>query len=262
MAKTVKFTKKQIIIGVVMIVIALILLPILILNIILIAKGSNDSPYPPDIGGIAPMVVSTGSMTGTRQGSFPEGSLIFIHILSPDEVNSLETDDVITYYITNSDGSRSYITHRIVQVNKASDGTVDSFITRGDANSSDDVNPVSPENVVGEYSWHIAGIGAFIEFMQTPVGIIVVVGIPVIAFIAYDVIRITLYNRSVRVQASADRALAEKDEEIARLRALVGEQSPSAEDGKPSENVLEAAKEAPEEKLRDPSKQTEEQPAE
>lgn len=45
----------------VMIVLTLILLPILVMNIILIAKGSSGSLVPPDIGGVAPLNVTSGS---------------------------------------------------------------------------------------------------------------------------------------------------------------------------------------------------------
>ena len=86
-------------------------------------------------------------------------------------------------------------------------------------------------------------------FLQTPVGILVFVGIPVVAFIAYDAIRITLYNRKVKQQAQTDKALADKDEEIARLRALVDQQqadpAPSAGQSAPPEVIeIEAEVEA------------------
>ena len=60
-------------------------------------------------------------------------------------------------------------------------------------------------------------------FLQTPAGILVFVGIPVVAFIAYDAIRITLNNRKVKEQERSEKLIQDKDEEIARLRALVGE---------------------------------------
>lgn len=64
-------------------------------------------------------------------------------------------------------------------------------------------------------------------FLQTPAGILVFVGIPVVAFIAYDAIRITLNNRKVKEQERSEKLIQDKDEEIARLRALVGETSGS-----------------------------------
>ena len=221
----------------VMIVLTLILLPILVMNIILIAKGSSGSLVPPDIGGVAPLVVTTGSMDGDREDSFPEGSLIFVRILSDEEEKSqLAVDDVITYYLEQSDESIIYITHRIVAVNYADDGTVSSFITRGDANGmSNDPDPVPLSNVVGQYQSCIPVVGYIVGWLQNPVVIGFVVGVPVVAFIAYDVIRITLYNRRLNEQSANDKALADKDEEIARLRAMLGEgAAQSCENGEQS----------------------------
>lgn len=219
-----KFSKGGIVSAVIMGLLTLILLPILIVNIVLIVKGSGGGVVPPDIFGIAPLAVTTGSMDGDSDDSFTEGALIFIDVLSDEEKRSLKQDDIITYYIEGSEGI-SYITHRIVSINYSSDGTTPlTFVTRGDANNSNDPNPVSVENVVGRCVYSIGGVGAFAMFLQTPVGILVFVGIPVVAFIAYDAIRITLYNRKVKQQAQTDKALADKDEEIARLRALVDQQ--------------------------------------
>lgn len=221
----------------VMIVLTLILLPILVMNIILIAKGSSGSLVPPDIGGVAPLVVTTGSMEGDREDSFPQGSLIFVDILSDEEEKSqLAVDDVITYYLEQSDESIIYITHRIVAVNYADDGTVSSFITRGDANGmSNDPEPVPLSNVVGQYQSCIPVVGYIVGWLQNPVVIGFVVGVPVVAFIAYDVIRITLYNRRLNEQSANDKALADKDEEIARLRAMLGEgAAQSCENGEQS----------------------------
>lgn len=220
----------------VMIVLTLILLPILVMNIILIAKGSSGSLVPPDIGGVAPLNVTSGSMEGDREDSFPQGSLIFVDILSDEEKLSLAVDDVITYYLEQSDESIIYITHRIVAVNYADDGTVSSFITRGDANGmSNDPEPVPLSNVVGQYQSCIPVVGYIVGWLQNPVVIGFVVGVPVVAFIAYDVIRITLYNRRLNEQTANDKALADKDEEIARLRAMLGEgAAQSCENGEQS----------------------------
>lgn len=77
------------------------------------------------------------------------------------------------------------------------------------------------ESVVGKCVGSIGGLGDFAMFMQTPVGILVFVGVPVLLYIAYDVTRVVLYNR----RAEKSKELQEKDDEIQRLRALVEKQS-------------------------------------
>ena len=59
-------------------------------------------------------------------------------------------------------------------------------------------------------------------YMQTPLGIVIVVGIPILLYIVYDVTRITIYNRRVKADVETD-ADSEKDKEIRRLQQLLAE---------------------------------------
>ena len=214
---------------IVLIVLAVLFVPILIVNLTLIIKGSLHSDVPPDVFGVAPMAVASGSMSGDAEDCFDEGALIFVTLLDNEE-----KQDLVTYYT-----GGVFVTHRIIEVERGGSGEIVSFITKGDANDSDDgVVPIG--NVVGICTGSVAGLGDFALFMQTPMGILVFVGIPVVIFIAFDVIRVTLQRRrqaeaAAAGDASAD-ALAEKDEEIRRLRAMLGEQNASAAaDGSASE---------------------------
>ena len=227
-----KWSKGGIVSAIVMGVLTLILLPVLIINVTLIIKGSQGGDAPPDVFGIAPLAVTSPSMTGSNPDSFGEGALIFVKILSGEEKQTLKEGDIVTYHTTDAVSDQPiYVTHRIVKVN-SDEGKIVSVVTQGDANTSDD-GAIAIDFVVGKCVGSVEGLGAFAMFLQTPVGILVFVGIPVIAFIAYDAIRITLYNRKVAVQEKSDKLLADKDEEIARLRAMLGEdaggQSPAAE---------------------------------
>lgn len=205
-----------------MIVCTIILLPVLVINLTLIIKGSINRDLPPDIFGIAPLAVTTGSMAGDKEGSFEEGALLLVKLLDETEVKSLKEGDVITF-----SSSDIYVTHRIVSVNRDEAGEVISFVTQGDANNVTD-GSIPVANVIGKCVGSIGGLGGFALFLQTPTGILVVVGIPVLLYIVYDILRIRLYNR--RVEAEKGDALKEKEEEIERLRALV-----QAQDGQDPE---------------------------
>ncbi len=209
---------------VVMIVLSVILIPIFAINLTLIIKGSVNQSVPPDVFGIAPLAVTSPSMNGDREDSFDEGALIFVHILDDEEKQSLQVDDIVTFRA--ADGA--YVTHRIVAVNRDEGGVLQSVTTRGDANDVTD-GSIPLSNVVGRMQGSVAGLGEFAMFLQTPVGILVFIGVPVLLFIAYDVTRIVLYNRKVkaeaaREEASAKEELRRRDEELERLRALVREQ--------------------------------------
>lgn len=208
---------------IVLIVLAVLFVPILIINLTLIVKGSLHDDVPPDIFGVAPLAVASGSMSGDADDCFDEGALIFVDLLEGEEKQSLQEGQIVTYYT-----GEVFVTHRIISVERAEDGRITGFITKGDANNTDDgVVPVG--NVVGLCTGSVAGLGDFALFMQTPMGILVFVGIPVVIFIAFDVIRITLERRRQRAASDGSSAeLAEKDEEIRRLRAMLGEQNAAA----------------------------------
>ena len=174
-----------------MIVLAVILVPVLLINLTLIVKGSIYPDSPPDVFGIAPLAVTSGSMKGDEKGSFDEGALIFVKKLSASDKNNLEAGDVITFL---TDGV--YVTHRIVSVNKNSSGDSVSFVTKGDANNVSD-GAIPAQNVFGKCVGSVAGLGGFMLFLLTPAGILLFVGLPILIYVAVDVLLITLHNRKV-----------------------------------------------------------------
>lgn len=88
--------------------------------------------------------------SGSMEPNFPEDSLIFVKMVDPSE---LQADDVITFTV---DEKGTLVTHRIVAVLKDER----SFITRGDANNTNDPSTVPFGNVVGKAELCLPGIGA------------------------------------------------------------------------------------------------------
>ncbi len=75
--------------------------------------------------------------------------------------------DVITFYDSESD---AYITHRIILVSG------DSYATKGDANDSADNFSVPKSAVVGKVVAVWKGFGKVVSFLQSPLGLVCVVG--------------------------------------------------------------------------------------
>ena len=217
--------KNAVMIGVIVALIV-VLLPLLIINLTLIIKGSLNPDMPPDLFGTAPLAVTTDAMAGEEEGCFSDGALIFVKLLEEDEKETLKEGDVITFR-----SEELFVTYRITEVVRGEDGSVHSFRAIGDKDAKEGVNvplTVSPENVIGVVTGSVAGLGGFAMFLQTPVGVLVFVGIPVVAYLIYDISRIALSNK--RAKAAQGEKLREKDEEIARLKAMVGEAPDAAEE--------------------------------
>lgn len=120
--------------------------------------------------------------TGSMEPEIPAGSLVFVQGVP---VESLGNGDVITFKSQQNEGVT--ITHRIV--NEAPlDGGLERFVTKGDANDAPD--PVVYANqVVGKVQASVPGVGSFMDFAKSPLGLILLIYIPAL-LIAISEIRL------------------------------------------------------------------------
>jgi len=181
---------------------------ILVCNTIIIAKGTISPERPPNILGTTPMVVLSGSMSGDAEDHIEAGDLIFTKTVDPD---TLEKGDIIAFM---EKDSMIVTTHRIVDTIKTSDGEVE-FVTKGDANNTNDQSTVSKEDVVGVYTHRIPKLGDFAMFLQEPLGMILFIGGPILAFILYD------YIRRKKNSDKVDKEKKELEAEVKRLENMI-----------------------------------------
>ena len=99
--------------------------------------------------------VLTPSMTPT----IPVGSMVLVKRVEPVE---LREGDIVTYS-TSLSGS-VVVTHRINQVILSEDGLT--FITKGDANQVEDINPISASQIIGRVNLIIPHFGSVIAYVQ------------------------------------------------------------------------------------------------
>ena len=160
-------------------VLCVIFAVMLVGNLTIIIKGIIHPGLPPSVLGVTPMVVQSGSMSGSAKDHIEVGDLIFT--VKPD-VDKLKAGDIISYM----DGQIA-VTHRIVAVETGADGKR-SFLTKGDANNTED--PLVSEDVVfGLYKGRIPKLGDFAMFLQKPLGMVIFIGVPVCAFVVWDILR-------------------------------------------------------------------------
>ena len=180
---------------------------LLVCNVTIIVKGTLHPETPPSVFGVAPMVVLSGSMSGTAEGHIEVGDLIFATAADTDK---LQVGDVVSFMEDNV-----VVTHRIVEITADESGKKQ-FITKGDANNAADP-PIYADTVIGICRGRIPKLGDFAMFLQKPLGMAVFIGIPVCAFIVGDVIR---RRRDARRE---NEETARLRSELEKLRAAAGE---------------------------------------
>jgi len=137
-----------------------IAIPLLIMACIIMYKANRYPDKIPDVFGIKPMIVLSGSM----ETSIYTGDLVFVKMVDPQ---TLKESDVIAF----RNEEDKVTTHRIIEIVKENGQTL--FRTKGDNNSVEDANLVKTEDVEGVYFSRIAKVGNFLMFMQQPIGLAV-----------------------------------------------------------------------------------------
>lgn len=170
-----KEKKKVSLSGVIGVILSVIFIPIIIINIILIVSSYINTDEIPGVFGIKPAVVLSGSM----EPAIKPGDLIFIH---ETDTGKLKEGDVICYL-----SSGKAVTHRIADISEG-EGGEQRYVTRGDANNTEDRLAVTVDQVQGVWrGGRIGGLGNFILFMQTTTGIIIFIICPLLIFFIWDI---------------------------------------------------------------------------
>ncbi len=150
-----------------------ILIPILAINLWIIVQFKSNNEKVPSVFGYKPFIVLSGSM----ESDIRKGDLIITKETDP---SSLKTNDIIAF----RDAEKTITTHRIIEI-VTNDGK-NYFITKGDNNSTQDLNLVALEDVEGIYVTRIPGIGSMMNSLSKPTTIMVLIfGITAIFVIGF-----------------------------------------------------------------------------
>ncbi len=197
----------------------IILILALIITILTFSADRNNGVS--SLFGFIPMTVESDSMAPT----FEKDDLIIDREI--DDINTLQTDDVITFW-TIINGQKVKNTHRIVEV-KNVNGNI-SFITKGDNNDIRDSLEVYPADIIGVWNGlKIGGFGKVMNFLRTPTGFCICVIVPLLLFFLFE-----LYKLIVVIVEIKRPAAAEIDEEEIKRKAI---EEYIAEQKKKSENT-------------------------
>lgn len=198
-----------------------------LLTTILAISANSGADGVPSIGGKVFLSVESDSMAPT----FKKDDLLFATKLNEDTKRTLKVGDVITYRVDlNGDGIEELNTHRIVEVRLSANGTVDSYVTKGDNNTTNPENdaPVKWQFVIsrwgnkgtegGKDGAKIGGLGGFFATLQKPVGFLLIIVLPLLLFFVWELVRFIRTVLSVKNRGK--RQITAEEEALIRERAV------------------------------------------
>lgn len=208
----------------------LIVLIFLISVVLIVANitADKENGEQPNVFGYVISSVQSDSMSGT----FEKGAIVVGKIADDNTV--IEKDTIITF---SQKVGNTVIqnTHRVVDVQTV--GGIEMYQTQGDNRErcpSPDEEWKTIHDVNAVYQFHIPFVGGFIDFLKEPVGFIICLVLPMLAFIAWQVYKlISIYLQSKKeqmIEEAKDNVSDEAKDAIIReyLAKMQGEKEASA----------------------------------
>lgn len=121
-------------------------------------------------------------------------------IIRREEPENLKQGDIISFLATDSYYSGKVITHRIIGIEQAEDGSL-LYRTKGDNNNFADGTLVNEDNVYGKVLFRIPWLGYIRQFLSTYFGWILCIALPLLYLILSEVIKVRKMLRRKRKQA-------------------------------------------------------------
>ena len=149
------------------IVLCVLMLPGFIISTTLLFSSLIHPDLPPSCFGFTPLIVETGSMSPM----FDENDVVLVK--NTDDA-TYEANDIICFHSGNA-----YVTHRIYEITADESGNT-VYITKGDANNAPDEGYVRQDQILGVYKTRFVGMGKTLLFIQTPLGMILCVFLPIL----------------------------------------------------------------------------------
>ena len=124
-------------------------------------------------------------------GSMEPNISVYDVVLAVDveDLSTIKVGDVITFVSTWDVNYGTTVTHRVVNINQGENGEYN-FNTKGDNNQSVDGATVSNANLVGKVVLRLPQLGRLQFFLATKTGWFIVVFIPALGVIIWDLVKI------------------------------------------------------------------------
>ena len=149
-------------------IIMIILCSILFVSGVILINSYIKPNEVPSFFGWKPFIV----LSGTMETQIMTGDVVVVKEI---DAKKLKENDIIAF----KEDNNIVITHRIIEIIKDENGDT-KYKTKGDNNNEEDDGVVSPEQIEGIYKFRIGKIGDLALFVQTPVGMVICISIPLI----------------------------------------------------------------------------------
>lgn len=120
-----------------------------------------------------------------------------------EDPTALQPGEIISFISQNTDDSYGQtVTHMIDSV-VMKNGKVDGYKTFGTNTGAIDETMVEPEFVLGTYAGKLPKVGSFFQYTKTTVGYILLILIPFVLLITYNIVNFVLFFRKYRGEQKA-----------------------------------------------------------
>lgn len=186
-----------------------------IMMVFAFASISNDYGVP-----VLGKKVILNVVSDSMEPTIKKGDMITGTVLTLEQKKELKEGDIITYFADiRGKGVKEVNTHRIKSITELPNGER-IFRTKGDNESlyngkADDGYDLLMEDVIctwKEGDTQLHGMGAFLGFLQSRVGFLCIVVIPLALFFIYEVVHFVFMVRKIKGKDSRSISDAEKDE--------------------------------------------------
>ena len=110
-------------------------------------------------------------------------------VIKREDVNSIKVGDIITFNSSDPRYSGLTITHRVVKIDKSTEGKL-LFKTKGDNNNTEDMAYAQASDIYGKVILKIPKLGYIQYFLSQSYGWLLAIVIPCLSVIAYDIVKL------------------------------------------------------------------------
>jgi len=186
---------------------AITIIIIVLLFIVIFASGTilvNSYIHPnevPSFFGWKPFIVLSGSM----ESQIMTGD---VAVVKEIDTKNLKVGDVIAF----KDNDNIVTTHRIIEITEVDGET--RYITKGDNNNTKDSGYVLQNQIEGIFKFRVGRLGNLALFIQTPIGMVVCISIPLIMLVLIQVVDSRKEKKLIEEKENKQKNMEKEMEEL------------------------------------------------